>query len=46
LDTIVDFIHSDDQELIITTNKVAFSSNLSIVEKYIKNTNAVDSNDI
>jgi len=46
LDTIVDFIHSDHQEFIVTTNKVASSSNLSIVEKYIKNTNAVDSNDI
>ena len=31
-DTIIDFIHSNYQGLIIILNKVAFSSDLSIVE--------------
>jgi len=46
LDTIVKFIYSDHQGLIVTTNKVMFPSDLSMVEKYIKNTNTVNSNDV
>jgi len=37
----VDFICSDNKGLLLTTNKVAISSNLNIIEKYLK-----DSNDI
>jgi len=43
-DIIIDFIHSNYQGLIIILNKVVFSSDLSIVENYIKNTNSMDSN--
>jgi len=41
---IIDFIHINYYDLIITANKVASFSNLSMVENYIKNTNSVDSN--
>jgi len=42
----VDFIWSDNKRLLITTNKVATTSDLNIVKKYIKNLNNVDFNDI
>jgi len=42
----VDFIWSDNKRLFITTNKVAATSDLNIVKKYIKNLNNVDFNDI
>jgi len=45
-DTIVDFIYIDYWGLIVITNKVTSSSNLSVVKSYIKNTNSVDSNNI
>jgi len=41
-----DYIWSDNKRIIITTNEVAASFNLSIVEKYIKELNNVNSNDI
>ena len=40
-DTIIDFIYSDHQGLIVTTNKVMSPSDLSMVKKDIKNTNTV-----
>ena len=42
----IDFIWSDNKKLLITTNKVAIASNLNIIEKYIKDLNNVDSDDI
>ena len=35
---LVNFIWSDNKGLLVITNKVAVTSNLSIVEKYIKKT--------
>ena len=35
--TIADFIHVDDKDVIITTNNVSFQSNLQEIEKYVKN---------
>lgn len=46
LDIIVDFIWVDYRSLIITTNKVTFSSNISVVGNYIKNINNIDSNNM
>jgi len=40
------FVHNDHQGLIITTNKVASPSDLSVIENYIKNVNAIESEDI
>ena len=45
-DTIINFIHNDHWDLIIMLNKVILSSDLSIVENYVKNTNSIDSNDV
>lgn len=42
----IEFIHSNNKRLLITTNKVAVISNLNIIEKYIKDLNNVDLNDI
>ena len=42
----VNFICSDNKEILITTNKVAATSDLNIIEKYMKNLNKVDSSDI
>ena len=42
----VDFICSDNKRLLITTIKVAAISNLNIIEKYIKELNDIDLNDI
>ena len=41
-----DFIHSNNKEVVITTNKAMATSNLNIVEKYLKELNNVDFNDI
>ena len=41
-----DFIQVDNRGLIITTNKVTFTSNLNIVEKYIKNIDVVNLNNV
>ena len=45
-DTMANFIHVDHQSLTITTNKVASLSNLSIIEKYIKNIDVIESDNI
>jgi len=45
-DIFVDFIHSNNKRLLITTNKVAATSNLNIIKKYMKDLNDVDSSDI
>ena len=42
----VDFICSDNKELLITTNKVAVTSDLNIIKKYIKNFNDINSSNI
>ena len=41
-----DYIHSDNKIIVIITNKTVIFSNLNIVEKYIKELNYVDSNNI
>jgi len=41
-----DFICSNNKEVIITTNKVVATLNLNIVEKYIKEFNNINSNNI
>jgi len=45
-DIFVDFICSDNKRLLITTNKVAATSNLNIIKKYVKNLNDISSSDI
>jgi len=42
----IDFIQSDNKGLLITTNKVTTVSNLKIIEKYIKNLNNIDSDNV
>jgi len=42
----VDYIQLDSKNMIITTNKVVASSDLNTVEKYIKDLNDIDSDDI
>ena len=44
--TIADFIHNDHRGLIITTNSVASLLDLSIIENYVKNINAIQSENI
>ena len=41
-----DYIHSDNKRIVIMTNKIAIFSNLNIVEKYIKDLNDIDLNNI
>ena len=43
---LADSIYNDHQGLIITTNKVAFLSDLSIIENYIKNVSVIESENI
>ena len=38
----VDFIHSHNKGLLLTTNKVAISSDLNIIEKYLKDSNNIE----
>jgi len=45
-DIIADFIQANSKELTITTNKVAFMLDLNMIEKYIKNVDCVDSDDV
>ena len=45
-DIIVDFICSDPLGIIIITSKVASTSNLQFIKKYIKSTNNIDSNGV
>ena len=43
---LADYICSNNKGIVITTNKIATSSNLNIVEKYMKELNNINSNDI
>ena len=45
-DIMANVIHSNSEELTITTNKVVFSLDLNTIKKYIKNVEAIDSNNI
>ena len=45
-DTMVNFIYTNNRELIVTTNKVVLTLNLNTIEKYIKNINKIDSENI
>ena len=45
-DISVDYICSDNKGIIIITNKIATSSNLNIIKKYVKELNNVDANDV
>ena len=42
----VNFIQPDNKGIIITTNKIAITSDLNIVEKYVKDLNNIDSSNI
>ena len=44
--TSIDFIHADNKGILITTNNAAFASDLNIIEKYIKELNNVDYDNI
>ena len=46
LDIIANFIHTNNRGLTITTNKVAFVLDLTTIEKYIKNINNINSENI
>ena len=37
LDIMVDYVHIDQNGIIIITNKVALSSDLQVIENYVKN---------
>jgi len=41
-----DFIQSDDKGIVITTNQVASTSNIKIMENYIKESTNINANDI
>lgn len=41
-----DFVHTDNQGLIIMTNKVISQSNLNTIENYIKNVDIINIEDI
>lgn len=45
-DVIADFIHIDQQGLIVTTNKVVNNFNLTTIKKYVKNINNINSNKV
>jgi len=45
-DIFADFVHTDHKDLIITTNNVISWLDLSTIKKYIKNIDAIESNDI
>jgi len=45
-DIAADFIQSDNKGVIITTNKVADIFNLQIIERYVKNINNIESNQV
>jgi len=46
LDIMADFICIKQFGIIITTNKVAFPLDLQTIEKYVKNIDHIDSDDI
>ena len=43
LDIMVDFIHSNHTNIIIFTNKITALLDLQMIEKYVKETNQIDS---
>ena len=43
LDVLVDYIQSDNSGITVITNKVAQQSNMSIINKYVKNSNDINS---
>lgn len=45
-DVMANFIRANHRGLMIITNKVTSTSNFNTIEKYIKNVDVVDSNDI
>ena len=45
-DLMVNFIHIDHRDLIVTSNRVALQLKISIISKYVKNYNNIDVNDI
>jgi len=42
-DILVDYIKSDNTGIMVTTNKIAQQSNLSIIDRYVKNSNDINS---
>ena len=45
-EVMADFVHTDNQGLIIMTNKVISQSNLNTIENYIKNVDIINIEDI
>jgi len=45
-DVIANFLHSDNRGIIVTTNQIASSSDMSIIEKYIKESDNINPNDV
>ena len=45
-DIMANFIHANNKRLIIIANKVAYALNLNTIEKYIKNINNINSEDV
>jgi len=45
-ETSVKFMYSNNKKIVVITNKIAVSSDLNIVEKYIDELNNVDSSNI
>ena len=45
-DISADYIHFDSKEIIIMTNKIAITSDLNIIEKYMKELNNVDTTNV
>ena len=46
LDITIDFIYSYGRGITITTNKIAFSLDMNTIEKYIKESNNTNSNNV
>ena len=45
-DVLANFIYSNNKEVVVTTNKTVVTSNLNMVEKYLKKLNNVDLDNI
>jgi len=45
-DVMANFIYLDSRGIVVTTNKIALSSDMNIIEKYIKESNNINSNDV
>lgn len=45
-EVVINFIRSDNKDIVVTTNKVVATSDLNVVEKYMKNLNNVNSSNI